>query len=90
MANEKDHSALITEMIAAQATQREKIDNIEEDCKEIKDCLLGNGKIGLVVRTDRLEQTERGRSKILWTLFGLVIAVSLKILADVFSFQLHQ
>ena len=38
--------------------------------------LEGNGREGLIVRVDRLEQTERRRSKAVWIAAGSVIATA--------------
>ena len=41
----------------------EKIDRLDESIR-------GNGKPGIVVRLDRLEQSEMSRGKLLWLLTG--------------------
>jgi len=41
----------------------EKIDRLDESIR-------GNGKPGIVVRLDRLEQSEMSRGKLLWLLVG--------------------
>ena len=74
------------EIVAEQAAQGVKINNIESTCKEIKECLLGNGKPGLVVRTDRLEQKDQVRSKMFWVLFSATGAVIVKMVADLLGF----
>jgi hypothetical protein len=73
------------EVVAEQAAQRVKIENIEKTCQEIRDCLLGNGKPGLVVRTDRLEQKDKVRAKLFWLVFSTLAAVTAKVLADTFG-----
>ena len=40
--------------------------------------LDGNGREGLIVRVDRLEQTERRRSRLVWTVAAGVIALVVK------------
>lgn len=74
------------EIIAKQAEQGVKINNIEQTCKEIKECLLGNGKPGLVVRTDRLEQKDQIRSKMFWLLTSTTGALVVKMVADMLGF----
>lgn len=69
-------------MVAEQARQGAKIETIEKTCKEIRDSLLGNGKPGLVVRTDRLEQKDKTRVKLFWLVFSTLAAVTAKVLAD--------
>lgn len=70
------------EIIAKQAEQGVKINNIESTCKEIKECLMGNGKPGLVLRTDRLEQKDQVRAKMFWLLFTATLGVVVKTVAD--------
>ena len=40
--------------------------------------LEGNGREGLIVRVDRLEQTEKRRSRLVWTVAAAVIALVAK------------
>lgn len=68
----------LNKIIATQAVQGEQIESIQESCKEIRVCLLGNGKIGLVTRTDRLEQKEVSRSKLIWIIVTIVCGLLLK------------
>ncbi len=63
---------LIREMHAEQAVQRTQIEGIVSGVSDIKRSLIGNGKPGLVVRMDRLEQKDVFQSKVLWTVFGLI------------------
>lgn len=60
-----------------QAAQHEVMKGIAEDCSQIKQCLKGNGQPGLVVRTDRLEQKEKTRSRIMWLIVSGVIVLIL-------------
>lgn len=48
--------------------------DIKEDVTEIRLALLGN--TGMILRVDRLEQSEQRRSRILW-LFGTAILVGI-------------
>ncbi len=66
------------DMVSEQAKQGEKIANIEKSCDEIKECLIGNGKPGLVIRTDRLEQKDKFKSKLFWVITVAVITVFIK------------
>ncbi len=63
---------LIRDMHTEQAVQASQINSIEKGVGDIKTCLLGNGKPGLVVRMDRVEQKEVIRSRVFWILFGLI------------------
>lgn len=68
----------LTRMIAVQAVQGEKIEGIEKTCEEIKTCLIGNGKPGLVFQTDRLEQKDKFKTKLFWVVAIAVIALVVK------------
>lgn len=62
-----------------QAVQGEQIEQITASCEKIEKCLLGNGKPGLVVRTDRLEQKDAFKTKLFWVFATAVIALLIKI-----------
>lgn len=76
--SDQHHEDRLNEFMTAQAVQGEKIESIEETCSEIKHCLLGNGKPGLVVRTDRLEQREAFKNKLFWVFATAVVALVVK------------
>lgn len=65
-----------------QAAQHAVVKSIAEDCSQIKQCLIGNGKPGLVVRTDRLEQKEKNRSRLLWMVVSGVVLLILNAAAS--------
>ena len=81
-----EHSELHS-IIAEQSAQGVKIAAIEETCHAIRESLVGNGKPGLVVRTDRLEQKDKVRAKMFWMVFGLAVTVAAKVLADTLGFS---
>jgi hypothetical protein len=64
-----------------QAAEHECVKGIADDCAKIKQCLLGNGQPGLVVRTDRLEQKEKTRSRLMWLIVSGVVALILNAVA---------
>lgn len=68
----------LSKISATQAVQGEKIENIQSDCEEIKHCLLGNGRPGLVLRTDRLEQKDQAMKKVMWITITAVVVVFIK------------
>jgi hypothetical protein len=68
----------LSDMLQEQAIQGEKIKTIETTCLDIKKCLTGNGKPGLVVRTDRLEQKDKFKTKMFWVCFVAVITMLVK------------
>lgn len=68
----------LNEILAAQAAQEEQIKSIAADCTDIKHCLLGNGKPGLVIRTDRLEQKDQFKTKLFWVVTGAVVVLAVK------------
>lgn len=65
----------LVDIIAQQARQEQQLIEINESCKKIEECLLGNGKAGLVIRTDRLEQKEKIRGKLIWILISTVVVI---------------
>lgn len=70
----------LSKMLTEQAVQGEKIERIETTCKDIKECLLGNGKPGLVLRTDRLEQKDKWKTRLSWVVLTAVIVLIVKII----------
>lgn len=40
--------------------------------KEILNCLIGNGRVGLMTRVDRIEQRHLGRARVYWVLVAAV------------------
>lgn len=65
-----------------ECTEKETLARIDERQKtqsalleQIRDTVCGNGKAGLVVRVDRLEQARAGRRRILVALLGLVVVM---------------
>lgn len=72
---------LVRELHAETAVQRTKIEGIEQGVQRIEQCLMGNGKPGLVMRMDRTEQKDKIRSRILWTIFGIVATTVIGLVA---------
>lgn len=73
----------LEKMLMEQAKQGEKIAIIETTCLDIKQCLQGNGKPGLVIRTDRLEQKDKFKGKLFWIIAGCLIAVVAKAVVEI-------
>ena len=69
----------LSQIIAEQAVQGTKIEGIETTCTEIRECLLGNGSPGLVLRTDRLEQKDKWKTRLSWVVVTAVLALIVKI-----------
>lgn len=67
----------VDKLAEEQAAEHAVVKGIAEDCSQIKHCLKGNGQPGLVVRTDRLEQKEKTRSRLLWTVVSGVVLLIL-------------
>ena len=61
-----------------QAVQGEQIEQITDSCDKIEKCLTGNGKPGLVVRTDRLEQKDVFKTRLFWVFATAVVAILIK------------
>jgi hypothetical protein len=70
------------ELVTDQGKQTAQLEHISETLSSIKTCLLGNGKEGLIVRTDRLEQKDKMRGKFFWALFGIVAALVIQSVAQ--------
>lgn len=73
---------VVRNLAADTAVQGEKIDRIEQGIQRIETCLKGNGKEGLVVRTDRLEQKDKTRGRIFWIALTGIIGLALKTIAE--------
>ena len=72
---------LMSEIKASQASHGEKLDNVVKSMGELREVLLGDGseqKPGLHMRVDRLEQKERLKSKVLWTVAGSTLGLLVK------------
>jgi hypothetical protein len=54
---------------------KSQFDTIKEDIKEIKEAIVGNGKVGYNVRIDRLERSQQNRSKLNWIIISCVIVI---------------
>ena len=87
--SKEEHSEL-HQIIADQSAQGVKLDTLNETCGRIEECLLGNGRVGLVVRTDRLEQKDKMKSKFFWLLFSSVVIMAVKVLADTLGYSLSE
>lgn len=68
----------ILQLVESQAAQTEKLSQIAATVDKISTTLHGNGKEGLIVRTDRLEQRAKIRARASWVLFSLVAAALIK------------
>jgi len=70
------------QLVVDQGKQTAKLEHIADTVGAVKACLLGNGKEGLIVRTDRLEQKDKMRGKFFWALFGIVAALVIQSVAQ--------
>jgi len=71
---------MLGEIKEAQAIQGQKLDVMSKSVEQLREAILGDGseqKPGLHMRVDRLEQKERLKGKMLWTVatatFGLIV-----------------
>lgn len=53
---------------------REGFDVIFEKLDRLDEAIRGNGKPGILRRLDRLEAMEAARSRVLWMVFGALLA----------------
>lgn len=70
------NSELMHELHAEIFVQKKQIETIENATLEIKECVLGNGKEGLKIRVDRIEQSFNTWAKVLWVCFGVVLTAA--------------
>lgn len=77
--HERDY---LREQVAAQHVE---LKTIKGSCQRIETCLMGNGKPGLVVRTDRLEQKDKFRSRLLWMVISGFVLLLLNAVASHFG-----
>lgn len=68
----------LNKLLVEQAKQGTQIKDIADACDKIETCLLGNGRPGLVVRTDRLEQKDGLKTRVFWVFATAVIALIVK------------
>ncbi len=68
----------LVKIAQTQAVQGEQIEQITQSCEKIEKCLLGNGKPGIIVRTDRLEQKDVFKTKLFWVFATAVVAILIK------------
>jgi hypothetical protein len=59
---------ILMKLVAAQAAQAETLKNVDGKLDKCIDIL--EGPVGMMVRVDRLEQTESRRGKLVWVLCG--------------------
>jgi len=55
--------------------QDRKLDDLDKKLDTLIDAIKGNGKLGLVLRIDRLEQARKRHVKLIWVLLGGFVAV---------------
>lgn len=64
----------VTELKIAFATMVVETSSMNEKLDKVVHSIEGNGKPGLNLRVDRLEQTGRLRSKVIWLLLAAIIS----------------
>jgi predicted alternative tryptophan synthase beta-subunit len=77
--------ASMQDLVVDQGKQTAKLEHIVETVNEIKSCLKGNGKPGLIIRTDRLEQKEKTKARIFWVIFAATIALVVRAVSPAFG-----
>jgi hypothetical protein len=53
---------------------QKQFDLLFEKLDKLDSAIRGNGKLGITVRLDRLEQAAKIHSRLIWVLFGAAIA----------------
>jgi hypothetical protein len=74
---------LMHDLVADQGKQTAKLEHIAETTTEIKTCLTGD--MGLIIRTDRLEQREKTKAKFFWVVFAATIGLLIKAVSPAFG-----
>lgn len=73
-------------MTEKQDAVEKKLDYLCERVESLDDAIRGNGRIGLLMRVDRLEIVEKNRSRLLWVIavsvLTLVVGSAWKMLGD--------
>ena len=59
---------------------RQEIAEIHEKLDRLDEAIRGNGKPGINTRLDRLEASERTRSRLLWIIAGAVVSLAVSAL----------
>lgn len=77
---------VVRELVSSTAVQAEQITRIEKNVDRITSAIVGNGKEGLAVRTDRLEQKDKSRSRFFWIAVTAMVGLALKAAAEAFGF----
>jgi predicted alternative tryptophan synthase beta-subunit len=73
------------ELVVDQGKQTAKLEHIVETVNEINASLKGNGKPGLLIRTDRLEQKEKTKAKIFWVILAATVGLLVKAVSPAFG-----
>jgi anti-sigma factor RsiW len=69
---------VLVKLLATQAAQTEKLTQIGEKIDDLHATFhgpQGEPEHGVLVRVDRLEQTEKRRAKLIWLLVGSVVGL---------------
>lgn len=71
---------ILMKLVAAQAAQAETLKSVDG---KLDKCLSSlDGPVGMIVRVDRLEQSESRRSKMIWLLSGGFVTLLLNAVAS--------
>lgn len=63
----------------------DRLGNIDKSLEKLQHNLSGNGEDGLFIRIDRLEQSERRRSRLTWIAIAAAVAALLPALFELFK-----
>jgi len=78
----------IMKIVATQAAQAEVLNGIDAKLERCVNALEGSAEHpGMVVRVDRLEQSESRRSRVVWLLVGGFATLSLNALASLIGWK---
>jgi hypothetical protein len=75
--------ATMHELVVDQGKQTVQLEHIAETVTKIEKCLTG--EMGLIIRTDRLEQKEKTKTRFFWIIFVATIGLIVKAVSPAFG-----
>jgi hypothetical protein len=68
------------------SSQDRKLDNLDKKLDTLIDVIKGNGKLGMVLRVDRLEQARKRQVKLIWVIISGIFALLCNTAAGLLGF----
>ena len=67
------------------SNEQEHLRVIDQKLDRLDEAIRGNGKLGIILRLDRLEQNAKRQSKLIWLLIGAMMTAGASSLAIIMS-----